>query len=777
MSETKSFSYSFQGNGDEQAAVNLTNCDREPIRIPGSIQAHGFLLGLDHRGDRPRVLLASENVPEYLGIPLDRVLGRELHEFLPSEIAASFAEAETVSDAGIESPRFCGTVELSSQQFHGVSHWTGGLRILEFEKVTPAADGRDLNTIIADFVTGLERCREEEELWQTITRQVRQLTGFDRVLFYCFDENGHGNVLAEERNDRLPSYLGLRFPASDIPRQARELYVLNRVRIIPDVEYRPSPLVSADPSFDPSRLDLSFSMLRSVSPIHREYMRNMRTHSSMSVSIVMDGRLWGLISAHHREAKMVPYLVRSACDILGRILATQLAAFHKAREMEHAIQLQSVHRRLLTYMAAGENYIDGLANHADELCALTGARGAAIIVGERCVCLRQTPPQKDVLALSNWLTDRLQNSIFVTHELGSLFPVSEGLRTHASGVLALSLSKIHRMHVLWFRPEMVQTVHWAGEPAKAQEVVDGVLQIHPRQSFASWKETVRGKSEPWKAVEVESARDFRNAVLEIVLKKAEELADMAFELEVANKELEAFSYSVSHDLRAPFRHISGFAELLLANENERLSERGRRHLATIAESAQYAGMLVDSLLNFSRLSRSPLEMKPVDMRLLVEDVWRDILKQEALEQKVLFEAAAMPVVQTDLNLMRQVWWNLLSNAVKYSRKKDPAIIRVGFERKNEELVFSVHDNGIGFENEYAHKLFGVFQRLHRQEEFEGIGIGLANVRRIITRMGGRTWAEGRPQQGASFSFSLPASAEVTGNGAKTKNKSTKHESI
>ena len=188
-------------------------------------------------------------------------------------------------------------------------------------------------------------------------------------------------------------------------------------------------------------------------------------------------------------------------------------------------------------------------------------------------------------------------------------------------MLAISLSQLHRMRILWFRPEVVQTVHWAGEPEKSHKVVAGVLQIHPRSSFSSWKEIVRGKAVPWSAVEVESAREFRNAVLEIVLRKAEELADIASELEVTNRELEAFSYSVSHDLRAPFRHISGFVELLMEEEAHGLSERGRKYLSTIAESAQFAGLLVDSLPNFSRLSRTPLDLRPVPMAVLAEDVW------------------------------------------------------------------------------------------------------------------------------------------------------------
>ena len=703
--------------------------------------------------------MASENAADYLGRPISSFLGKELESVFINDYVSLFRRGLSPESAGGDFSRFLGTVSLphgtgAGREFQIVGHRVDQLYVLEFELTDSAITQADLNTAISNFVVTLENARTAEELCRAVTVQVCELTGFDRVMLYRFDEIGHGTVIAEDRNDRLPSYLGLRFPASDIPRQARALYVLNRIRIIPDVEYKPSPLVFDSEAVNGANLDLSLSILRSVSPIHRDYMRNMGTVSSMSVSIVLEGKLWGLISGHHSEARSVPYLVRSACDVLSRIMSAQLLVLEKSAQMAHAISLKSVHSQLLTFMASGENYIDGLVRHPDELCAVTGARGAAIVVGERCVSLGEAPPAEEILKLVGWLSKGLKE-FFATDELGAEYPDAEKIRASASGVLAISLSQVHRMVILWFRPEVVQTVQWAGEPAKGEQVIEGVLQIHPRNSFSAWKQIVRGKADPWAPVEIESARDFRNAVLEVVLKRAEELADMASELEYTNKELEAFSYSVSHDLRAPFRHISGFAELLLGTESDRLSEKGRRYLATIAESAQFAGLLVDSLLNFSRISRTKLDVQRVPMRILAEDVWRDVQKEELRGRQVSFTLPDLPVIMADVNLMRQVWRNLLSNAAKYTRKREDPKVWVGIESNSEEMVFSVHDNGVGFDNQYAHKLFGAFQRLHKIEDFEGTGVGLAIIRRIISRMGGRTWARGREGEGASFYFALP----------------------
>ena len=738
--------------------VNLTNCDREPIHVPGSIQSHGFLLGVLPDPQNP-IAVASENSADYLARPLDAILGRNLDDVISPEFVSLLQNGLLSEGSGGDFSRFIGSISLpgaqgQSREFQIVGHRVNQLYMLEFELTDSSITQADLNSAIANFVVTLENTQSAEQLCRAVTIQVRALTGFDRVMLYRFDDLGHGTVLAEDRNDRLPSYLGLRFPASDIPRQARDLYVLNRIRIIPDVEYTPSPLVSIPAIVEGQSLDLSLSILRSVSPIHRDYMRNMGTFSSMSVSIVSEGKLWGLISGHHSSPKTVPYLVRSACDVLSRIMSAQSQVSEKAAQMSHAISLKSVQSQLLTFMAAGENYIDGIVRHPLELCAVTGSNGAAIVVGDRCVTLGKAPPAEEVLKLANWFSKNLKE-LFATNELGAEYPDAENLRSLASGVLAISLSRVHRMLILWFRPEVVETVQWAGEPAKGERLIAGVLQIHPRNSFAAWKQIVRGKSYPWAQVEIESAREFRNAVLEVVLKRAEELADMASELAFTNKELEAFSYSVSHDLRAPFRHISGFAELLMQTEADRLSEKGRKYLSTIAESAQFAGLLVDSLLNFSRISRTKLDVTRIPMKVLAEDVWRDVQKEELKGREVEFALPDLPAIMADLNLMRQVWRNLLSNAAKYTRKREKAEIRIAVEETNEEIIFSVHDNGVGFDDQYAHKLFGAFQRLHKMEDFEGTGIGLANVRRIISRMGGRTWAHGQEERGASFFFALP----------------------
>jgi light-regulated signal transduction histidine kinase (bacteriophytochrome) len=237
-----------------------------------------------------------------------------------------------------------------------------------------------------------------------------------------------------------------------------------------------------------------------------------------------------------------------------------------------------------------------------------------------------------------------------------------------------------------------------------------------------------------------------------------QLNERACELEAANQELEAFSYSVSHDLRAPLRHINGFVDLLTQQAAEKLNERERYYLRVVADSARQMGALIDDLLTFSRMSRTELFCMTVSTKLVVHEVVKSALQLEPKERRIVWTIGPLPDVEGDPAMLRQVWTNLIGNAMKYTRTRPTAEIEIGCDETAEgEVVFFVRDNGVGFDMQYADKLFGVFQRLHRTEDFEGTGIGLANVRRIISRQGGRTWADAHKDKGATFFFSLPKS--------------------
>lgn len=733
-------------------ALDLSSCAREPIRTPGSIQPHGFLLTLATDGT---VLQASANLADHVGIAAESGINRPLADILgtvPAERLLPLLANGTL----VNRPAYLGTVTApNGRHFDVLGHAFDSVCILECEVVerAEAPDFRYLYPLLGDFLLKVNENESVVSLAQLAAHHVRIVTGYGRVMVYQFDRDGHGHVMAESLEEGYRSYIGQRFPASDIPAQARELYALSRIRLIQDANYAPSPLVPNDNPVTGARNDLSFAALRSVSPVHLQYMRNMGTLASMSVSLMVKGKLWGLISCHNETACPLPFEKRTACEQLGQVLALCIESREDARELQFRLEVRRMMVEMLGNLTKGADVIENMSGAFPELLRFARAGGVAVVAHERVLTFGDTPEVAAIQDLVDWID--LQGhgrDVYATDELSAEYPGGAALTRNASGVLAMSISRLHKDYLIWFRPELVHTIEWAGNPHEKETAGPG--QLNPRTSFATWREEIHGVSLPWHVAEIELTGEFRSALLGIALERAEEMAGLAEELGRANKELEAFSYSVSHDLRAPLRHIVGFSDLLLESSGSEDAIMRQRFLSNIKQSARLAGKLVDDLLSFSQMGRAALRPVEIDMTQLFKSCI-DKLVLETAGRNIDWDLAPLPRITADPTFLHLAVQNLLSNAVKFTAQRDPACIRVWSERVDEETVFHVADNGAGFNMEYVHKLFGVFQRLHRMEDFQGTGIGLANVRRIVERHGGRVWAESVLNQGATFSFSIP----------------------
>jgi two-component system, chemotaxis family, sensor kinase Cph1 len=713
---------------------DLSQCASEAIRVPGAIQPHGRVAVL--APDTGRLLAYSAN--------------------WESEQAAQEALSILPVDSGRlqpgTGPTWIGSLPFAGRTWDAAAHWQGQRVIAEYEPAGPAATMvAPIYTVARELLPLLQLADSVPALCEIVAREMKRLTGFGRCLIYRFDPDGHGEVLAERLDRGYDSYAGHRFPASDIPAQARELYRANHIRLIPDADYDPVPLLAAEGAPDPAGTDLSFAALRSVSPVHLEYMRNMGTLASMSVSLVVGGRLWGLISCHDHAPRHLPFQTRVACEHLGRLLSLQIQSQEDNADVAQRLAL---HQRVLTtvaLMAESDGTLQRLVEPELALPELAGASGAAVVLNDSCWTVGEVPPVDAIRQLAHWIVGRNED-LFSTDRLAEVWEPGEALLPGCAGVLAVSISQVHRHVVLWFRPEIVQTIRWAGDPRKT---LPAAGRIHPRQSFDSWQEHVRGRSEPWLVAQHAAVSELRLALLALVLRRAEEMAGHAVELGRVNKELEAFSYTVSHDLRAPMRHIAGYVDLVMEDNASKLDARSQRYLTHVKDAASYAGQLVDALLDFSRLGRSGLKPSLVDTHVLVEDLIEELRQQErgrTIEWEV---AAQLPRVWADPLLLQVAVRNLLANAVKYTRGRTPARVAIAAAALPEGCGLEISDNGVGFPMKYVSKLFGVFQRLHRTEDFDGTGIGLANVKRIVERHGGKVWARGEPDRGATFGFVLP----------------------
>ncbi len=715
---------------------DFADCASEPIRVPGAIQPHGWLLLVDAGSGLP--LACSDNAPP----------PSEWQDLLPRH-AASLRELRVG-----EGPCFIGTAAIAGGDWDFSAHAIAAGIIIEFEPATAQPSlSAPIYMLARNVLPRLQEARSIDELAALAAAEIKALTGFGRCLVYRFNDEDHGEVLAEARDADHESYAGHWFPASDIPAQARQLYLVNHIRLIPDAHYTPVPLRALSGGLDARTLDLGFAALRSVSPVHLEFMRNMGTLASMSVSIVVHGRLWGMISCHDNHARQVRLQTRIACEHLGRLLSLQVAAQEESADAHARLELRQLTLRIVAALQDSDSSLQRLVSE-EALLRLARARGAAVVLDDQCWTLGEVPEPGQIRALADWMAAQEVDMVH-TDRLWEQVPELASCAT-AAGLLAISLSQVHRHLVIWFRPEFVRTIRWAGEPRKP-DAADG--RLHPRRSFASWQEQVRGRSLPWGQAEVATVHELRQALVEIVLRRAEEMAQLSEELARTNKELEAFSYTVSHDLRAPSRHIAGYVDLVLEDDAPQLSERSRRYLGHVKEAAAVAGRLVDALLEFSRLGRLALSKESVDTQLMIEEL---VTEMRLLPEgsRVQWECPTpMVPIWADAFLLQAVVRNLFSNAIKYSHKRESPRISIEPVSNAQGTGLQISDNGVGFEQQYVDKLFNVFQRLHQAEDFDGTGIGLANVRRIVERHGGTVWARGAKDEGAVFGFTMPRRGE------------------
>jgi two-component system, chemotaxis family, sensor kinase Cph1 len=719
-------------------AEDLARCDREPIHLCGAIQPHGVLLVL--REPDLEVVQVSTNLEDILGARPRDVLGHPLHQVVgdaaSSRIAGALSEQRAPGRV---------VVEIGRRTFDAAVHRNGGATILELE---PASSAEERDVVLGRAITRFQATRSLPDLLEIVVDQVLELTGFDRVLVYRFDEDDHGEVVAERRTSELESYMGLHFPASDIPRQARRLYRLNPSRFIADAAREPAPLVPVSHPDTDQTTDLSLAFLRSVSPVHVEYMGNMNVRTSLSVSVVCDGRLWGLLTCASRKPRCVPRWMRDVCETIGEFLALQISVYDESERCRGVNDLAVLARPLVDAMERARGEVLGAAiTRPQELLGLTNAGGVAVFDEGHCRTAGVVPAPEHLEALAAWLDEHQSEELFGTHELSRSYPPAADYEERASGILTFSLPKSTRARVLWFRPEIRQTVRWGGDPRKPIEQAPGE-RLHPRTSFSAWTQLVRGRALAWREAEVEMARWLRRAALELDLRRAVDLARGAVQ---ARDDLIAV---VSHDLRNPLGVIALQAELMRASLEGSMDEAGlKRGIRRVEAAVERMRSLSQDLLELARLEDDQLAVSPDehDVRRLVEDSL--VLLQPLANARKVEITARVPSlrVRADRERVLRVLSNLLDNAIGFSPAHGEIV--VGARKTGDRIELCVRDRGPGIAEEHRPR---VFDRFWHARAHGGTGLGLYIARRIVEAHGGRIWVESELGEGSTFRFTLPA---------------------
>lgn len=508
--------------------ADLTNCERELIHLAGSVQPHGALLVL--RETDLLVQQCSANVDRLLGVPAESLLQRPLAA-LGGDVAERVAALVRGGQADLSEALALQCVfGPGAERFDAALHrlpGDGSLLVLELEPAAAAPGGLALQdlapdvmaTTLSDVLQRFGAAPTVGVLADAVVEVLRHLTGYDRVVVYKFDPDGHGKVIAEARHPRLDSLLGHHYPASDIPQRARALYLLNRVRMLVDVDAPQAPLLPAQVPGTHEPLDMSLCQLRSMSPIHLQYLRNMGVTATLTASLVREGQLWGLIACHHYAPRHLRCTLRAAADLLAEVASTRISAIENYAHAQVALMVRRLEQRLVEATSTEGDWRHALLRNPRTLLQPLEATGAALFCEGEVLVSGETPSTPELRALLAWVQAQhpaADGSPFACASVGHANTALASLTPTASGVLAVRLSTNSPDWLMWFRKEQLQSVTWAGDPSKPM-VANNPLELSPRRSFAAWSEIVRGTAVPWSGTELALARGIGVALVDIIV--------------------------------------------------------------------------------------------------------------------------------------------------------------------------------------------------------------------------------------------------------------------
>lgn len=503
---------------DTRNQVDLTNCDREPIHILGAIQPIGFLIAVTADWIVAR---ASDNVPAFIGRNAEDLIGYPLAEFLPAAALHDLRNRVALLRGADSVQRLFACELIQGVRFDVAVHLSGSYIVIEAEPGNEVP--KDTTGTVRSMMARLDQTADFAAFYREGARQVRALLGYDRVMVYKFDGDGSGEVVGEACKSGIGSFKGLHYPASDIPQQARALYRRNLLRVITDVNAKP---VKITPELDEfgRPLDLSLSMLRSVSPIHIEYLKNMGVGASLSISIIVDDELWGLFACHHYASYIPSFQMRAVSELFAQMFAMRLESRERRAVVDYERRARDISDQLLGAVASDETLLNDPDWLADILTHTIPADGVGVWINGSYAFSGVTPSTDLFRRIVRALNGTIAGKVFATDQISTLVKIAPDETAVVAGLLAIPISRSPRDYVVLFRSEMIRSVRWAGDPHKPVEFGPNGPRLTPRASFAEWKELVEGRSKPFTPSELRVAETLRATLIEVVLRLADEAA-------------------------------------------------------------------------------------------------------------------------------------------------------------------------------------------------------------------------------------------------------------
>lgn len=749
---------------DKASISGLENCADEEIHLIGTIQEFSKILGFDRLTQK--IVFCSEYVLEDALINENDPFTHswedlsELcnNQFFTAQDWSTLIKQKQITDK---------VIEFDQCDYVMSGYVTDRFVIVEYEEVDQE-EQISFTQNTAHFVRDSNNSDSFRSYAGSFSQFIKNHTGYDRVMVYRFDESNNGQVFAESKEPHLPSYLDLHYPHTDIPPQARELYKKKWLRMLTDVNAKDQRLLTQGEALQASHIDLGPCNGRSSSPIHLEYLRNMGVSATLTISIMIDEQLWGLVACHHYSPIKLDYFKRRQALLFTQLFANQVRRWEASEEYAMVKEKEHIYQVLIEELNKGDNKFQS-ATKTSYFTGLTESDGGAVIRGEEVYTYGEVPDESTIQKIQNWMISRNER-VFLTSEFSKHVDFANSIKKIASGVLYYSFDERSNSAMIWFRKQLNQGVRWGGD----MDTKSAESTLSPRKSFDAWEEKVDGKSAAWRSYQIQAGLRLgayleKEVFIRDLKNQKRQLEHLTDQLQSKNEELSQFNWISSHDMKEPLRKIRLFIDQIHIEE-ERLSEMQKEYFGRLDKAAERMQDLITDLLDYAKLSKEEAFRKD-NVNLIIEELKYHFKNDEI---QLNWEVDHLPDIEMIRFQIKQLFSNLISNAIKF-RKADQAVnIRIKNREVTEEEMKDYHlapgpsyvkivfeDNGIGFEEGFNDRVFEVFQRLHSQKDFEGTGIGLAICKKIVSAHNGEIIAAGRKGKGAQFTILLPTKQPKT----------------
>ncbi|WP_374443266.1 ATP-binding protein [Epilithonimonas sp.] len=712
------------------------NCDQEPIHICGEVQEYGFLLG----SQDSKITFYSENSLDFFSVESDFLLGKNIRvlfaEFGIDVNWDNFSDNETLAIQHIS---------FKNEEYTLSIHTNKGFTFFEIEKVLP---NHKINKEYA-AIQHILRNSNEENIWKILLQEVQEIIDFDRAMIYQFLYDGSGQVIEELVKPNLESYLDLHYPESDIPAQARALYLKNPVRITSHVSGKTYPIVGIIPK---EAIDLTYSVTRASSPVHIQYLKNAQVEASFSTSIIVNGELWGMVACQNSKPKHLDLQSRLLVETLTRTSANAFASYRSLETLQEYQRINLNNITLRQNLLNDESFGKALEHNIKEIMDTCDADGIIIKINNEILTAGKTPSHTDIERIIDWSRENnhsFEENMFVSNTFCRTITNLENPEI-SCGIIISVLGNNTSDMLIWLRKEQGQKIKWAGKPEKQtiSEIKDGVeiIKFSPRKSFEVWKEYVKGTSLPWKIKEIESAKWITSVILKASHTKSSQIQDLNNQLKELNGELDSFSHTISHDLNTPLTVIKLNAQLAKKLPDQ---ENVHKTLDNIINQVDTMSDMIRNVLELSKIKKSEIELRSVEVDSLITKLAEDSkISFESPHTDIIIQNT--PEVLGDQTMVYQVFGNVIGNAVKYSSKSHQPKVKIIGEIADNVVIYKITDNGIGIDKKESKKMFKIFSRMSNAKDFNGNGVGLSIVHHLMEKMGGKISYESESGKGTTF---------------------------